>query len=52
MTRCPNAPADTRMMGIVHDALRRDLGRAIDVLSTAPYPEGASESRSASTSVG
>ncbi len=41
MTRVPDAPADTRMMGIVHDALRRDLGRAIDVLSTAPYPERA-----------
>ena len=24
MTRIPNPPADTRMMGIVHDALRRD----------------------------
>ena len=34
-----DAPADMRMMGIVHDALRRDLGRAIDVLSTAPSPE-------------
>lgn len=41
MTRIPGAPADTRMMGIVHDALRRDLGRANDVLSTAPYPERA-----------
>ena len=41
MTGVPDAPADTRMMGIVHDALRRDLGRAIDALSTAPYPEGA-----------
>jgi hypothetical protein len=40
MTRVPNAPADTRMMGIVHDALRRDLARAIGVLSTAPYPTG------------
>jgi hypothetical protein len=29
------------MMGIIHDALRRDLDRAIDALSTAPYLEGA-----------
>jgi hypothetical protein len=28
-----NAPADTRMMGIVHDALRRDLGRARTALN-------------------
>ena len=41
MRGVPDAPPDTRMMGIVHDALRRDLGRALDVLSTAPYPEGA-----------
>jgi hypothetical protein len=41
MTRVPDAPADTRMMGIVHDALRRDLGRAIGALSNAPYPDGA-----------
>ncbi len=40
MTGVRDAPADTRMMGIVHDALRRDFGRAIDVLSTAPYPDG------------
>ena len=33
-------PADTRMMGIVHDALRRDLIRTRDALTTAPYPEG------------
>jgi hemerythrin-like domain-containing protein len=32
------APADTRMMGIVHGALRRDLLRARDVADTAPYP--------------
>jgi hypothetical protein len=36
----PNAPADTRMMGIVHDALRRDLGRAVAALSRAPHPDG------------
>ena len=41
MTHIPDAPADTRMMGIVHDALRRDLERAIAVLSTTPYPAGA-----------
>lgn len=41
MTRVPHAPADTRMMGIVHDALRRDLDRAVAALSTAPHPAGA-----------
>jgi hemerythrin-like domain-containing protein len=35
------APADTRMMGIVHDALRRDLRRVLDTLSTSPYANGA-----------
>jgi len=40
MRRRHEGPADTRMMGIVHDALRRDLGRSIDVLATAPFPEG------------
>ena len=34
-------PADTRTMGIVHSALRRDLERTRVALSTAPYPEGA-----------
>jgi hypothetical protein len=29
------------MMGIVHDALRRDLDRALEVLSAAPSPDGA-----------
>ena len=33
-------PADTRMMGIVHGALRRDLLRAREVASSAPYPRG------------
>src|SRR5919197_2572009 len=33
-------PADTRMMGIVHGALRRDLLRAREVAATAPYPGG------------
>ena len=36
------APADTRMMGILHDALRRDLGRARTVL-TAPIPPARSQ---------
>ena len=34
----PDDPADTRMMGIVHAALRRDLVRAREVTGTAPYP--------------
>lgn len=33
-------PADTRSMGIVHSALRRDLERTRVVLSTQPYPDG------------
>jgi hemerythrin-like domain-containing protein len=33
-------PADTRMMAIVHGALRRDLLRVRKVVSTAPYPRG------------
>jgi hemerythrin-like domain-containing protein len=41
VSRDANAPADTRMMGIVHDALRRDLHRAMRALSTTPYPEDA-----------
>lgn len=32
-------PADTRSMGIVHSALRRDLERTRMVLSTEPYPD-------------
>ncbi len=35
-----SGPADTRMMGIVHGALRRDLERARQVAGTAPYPTG------------
>ncbi len=35
------APADTRTMGIVHSALRRDLERTRVALTTAPYPDGA-----------
>jgi Hemerythrin HHE cation binding domain len=33
-------PADTRMMGIVHGALRRDLLRTRDALTSEPYPQG------------
>ena len=36
----PHEPADTRSMGIVHSALRRDLRRAHIMLETAPYPAG------------
>ena len=35
-----HAPADTRSMGIVHSALRRDLERTRMVLTEQPYPEG------------
>lgn len=38
MTHDPAGPADTRMMGIVHDALRRDLGRTTAVLGS-PVPD-------------
>ena len=36
----PNAPADTNMMRIVHNALRRDLARAHTVLTCEPPPDG------------
>jgi hypothetical protein len=36
-----DAPADTRMMAVVHGALRRDLARARDVLAADPPPTGA-----------
>lgn len=39
MRRDPTAPADTSSMGIVHDALRRDLARSRTALTTAPYPD-------------
>jgi iron-sulfur cluster repair protein YtfE (RIC family) len=39
MTRATEVPADTRMMAIIHDGLRRDLARAIAVVSTEPYPD-------------
>ena len=35
-----DAPADTRMMGIVHSALKRDLLRTRVVLATSPPPQG------------
>jgi hemerythrin-like domain-containing protein len=38
MTTDPHAPADTRMMRIVHQALRRDLRRAHETLTSAPPP--------------
>ena len=34
----PSAAADTRMMGIVHGALRRDLARAAYALLHQPFP--------------
>jgi hemerythrin-like domain-containing protein len=36
VTTPPDAPADTRMMRIVHQALRRDLARTRDVLASDP----------------
>jgi iron-sulfur cluster repair protein YtfE (RIC family) len=39
MTMEPNAPADTNMMRIVHNALRRDLERARTALTHEPAPE-------------
>ena len=39
MTRA-DGPADTRMMGIVHGALRRDLLRAREAVGNPPYPRG------------
>ncbi|MGV9745466.1 hemerythrin domain-containing protein [Rhodococcus zopfii] len=35
----PNGPADTRMMGIVHSALRRDLIRTRIILDAGPVPD-------------
>ena len=34
----PNGPADTRIMGIVHSALRRDLTRTTTALTAEPPP--------------
>ncbi len=39
MTSTRSDPADTRMMGIVHSALRRDLVRALLVLGADPPPD-------------
>ncbi|MEU9886187.1 hemerythrin domain-containing protein [Sphaerisporangium sp. NPDC051011] len=39
MKRQTVAPADTRMMGIIHDALRRDLERTRRALTERPCPE-------------
>lgn len=36
----PDGPADTRMMGIVHHALKRDLRRTRQVLLAPPAPRG------------
>ena len=38
--KTPEDPADTRMMGIVHDALKRDLLRARQVLVAPQVPQG------------
>ncbi len=35
-----DAPADTRMMGIVHEALKRDLRRVREVVQASPPPRG------------
>ncbi|MDF3311118.1 hemerythrin domain-containing protein [Rhodococcus sp. T2V] len=40
MTTTPAHPVDTHLIGIIHDALRRDLGRTFDALSSRP-PLGA-----------
>jgi hypothetical protein len=34
----PNGPADTRLMGLIHGALRRDLARARAALADTPAP--------------
>ena len=38
MSSRPDGPADTRTMGIVHEALRRDLRRAQGMLTSSPAP--------------
>jgi len=35
-----DGPADTRIMGVAHNALKRDLRRARDVLAASPTPRG------------
>jgi hemerythrin-like domain-containing protein len=44
MTTCHDKPADTKMMSVVHDALRRDLARLQTALSASP-PPGAAQRR-------
>ncbi len=41
MSTTPHEPADTRSMGVVHSALRRDLRRTRVVLTSPPYPDDA-----------
>ena len=48
MTDEPDAPADTAMMRITHQALRRDLDRAVEVLHRSPPPEDRQRSAIAS----
>ncbi len=48
MTVEPEAPADTSMMRITHQALRRDLDRAVVVLRRSPPPEAQQRSAIAS----
>ena len=38
-TTQPDGPADTRMMGVVHSALRRDLVRLLIVIRSEPQPD-------------
>lgn len=38
--KTPEGPADTRMMGIVHEALKRDLLRVRQELLASPAPQG------------
>jgi deazaflavin-dependent oxidoreductase (nitroreductase family) len=47
MKGTPAAPADTRMMGIVHDGLRRDLARSIKALAADPASRPAGDRRAA-----
>jgi len=46
------APADTRVMGIVHTALRRNLERAHTTLTECPYPFDEQRHALANTSSG
>ncbi|GAB85756.1 hemerythrin domain-containing protein [Gordonia rubripertincta] len=41
MSTTPHEPADTRSMGVVHSALRRDLRRTRVVLTSPPHPDDA-----------